>query len=724
MVLLIGNHTFWYAAKRDIGGMLRTKVEKVFHQNTFNANTKKHLNPNLFDTEVEKIENTTITTLYSSLNKTKEMLNTRYLCTLEENEVATILFHSNPQFRNTIKTTIQNTNIQAEGTPHGAIKWTCKKLLLCMYPALKDGGTKKISIWWKEIEWKRKHLYPGSIEGIKECTQEINHWYNKIQTSEDHHNTLEQDTKGKEIFWNNSTKDSSYDILKDIETITTLMFQDSVKPKELIFYKMYDPTWWEVGRVQDTMWTWWEETETPDTTENEDNQTTEDTRPARDRTDLHREQKTQTKKTANNTILKAIKTIQWQQKKKTTPINVETVVQKIKKQNDNHNIASTKYEEIGNICTPATTTPPLSEILKEKQAKKQKENKQKKDNKDLPVSQQRKQRYTQKNNNIKKLFSNKTKKATKEKEDKPRWGDRPRGGTEWNTTNNTTNNENNTTNSNSETTTTNSTPSIDSPEDTKTMLTCIKKCKDSKKKAGEKAVCIARCTCKEYESSLGKKLSWTIGENIPWMDSMFKIKVCMVPPEEIEIPKKITVYSIDSIISAIRDILIDLERAEKNPQNKPTESMETSTKYLNMNGQAIIGVEVIVGNTNKKPSPKIEKEKIKTYAKTVAQQSFWITAPEDDNQKNKYAVMVNLAEIKAKQQGYTSQKEKENIMKRYKKNSESTDQDLINIQSIQAFKQTQIEVIENFLTENVKLRNATYERMGEFYDTITVLSNK
>lgn len=90
----------------DFSEYIEDKFYDMKENDALDAIAGKKVTVNLFDTSINLINTQTIKNTKKTLTETVALINTKYLCDMEENEVGTVLYLSNPSFRYTTENII------------------------------------------------------------------------------------------------------------------------------------------------------------------------------------------------------------------------------------------------------------------------------------------------------------------------------------------------------------------------------------------------------------------------------------------------------------------------------------------------------------------------------------------------------------------------------------------------------------------------------------------
>lgn len=650
----------------DFSEYIEDKFYDMKENDALDAIAGKKVTVNLFDTSINLINTQTIKNTKKTLTETVALINTKYLCDMEENEVGTVLYLSNPSFRYTTENIILWGRDIEKDVLHSDVKNACKKLLLCMDPKIKD------------IE-----QYRVSTDAISVCSKEINRRYQSISINNKGIETIHEYTYGKELFRNNELEDSSYDIMTDIYQVNRLLFEYEQKPSEIVFYQMPQLPLPAL-----------ENTSTPNFTRNWFNPHWEDDQKNKEniRKKL-KNQKTYTKKLqflANEKIIRP-HTDDMIRSHSHTDDTIQTTTEQL-------SLSDTTSTSMWNICGESDTTDtiytPLSQhtptVLPEYETltdiQKDKITKdiiQYTDTLDKKLVQN-----SCNDNGICESYEHTTCKDCK-------------------TTNKATNNHN----------TLPDPENMDIGEDLWLVKSCIKDC-GKYSDVSDKFLCVLQCTCKTYESKI-----W---EDVPWLGKVFRVKFCMVPPEPNKTPKNIRVYSIESIITYIRDTLRALkDSGQLNLQNITKEAIDTSNSNLDIWWQATFTFSMSSKETTREESQYTRKQKAEQAVNKIYFETFGVSwNPKDDREKNKYAIMVDLPAIQAKERWFNSVHEKYQIQEMYQPIHPSIDIDMVQVQSIQELNRHKLEQMQYFLDQNIKFRYDSNTSFKAFSSGIEAMLKK
>ena len=170
---------------------------------------------NLYSSSLKQADMLQMSPMLTSVKNTTKSLNDTYLCTLKDNDVVNILYKTNDNFRKNLKNA--SSNFQ-KPTKNDMVN-SCWILMGCV------------------LTW-----YNGTkiVDTVSYCDMIVNDYY--INEYKNSYNTtsLPKWNDWLEAFWNNSLKDSSYDILYDTYILAKILFDSPEEPEETLFYKMPD----------------------------------------------------------------------------------------------------------------------------------------------------------------------------------------------------------------------------------------------------------------------------------------------------------------------------------------------------------------------------------------------------------------------------------------------------------------------------------------------------
>ncbi len=666
---------------------LDEKVDNFLHDDPMHKLAWEKVMINLFDTAVATVQSSISTSVQQTLRDMTTFINEKYLCDLHQNEISTILYFSNYHFRSSMEEIILWGKDLWDNISPTHKKNACRKFITCQSPQSKE-------LWDYNI----------STKAVRSCEKEISNIYATLYKNNYANATLTLETQWSELFWNNNLEDSSYDLMSDIQQINKLLFTDSIEPASLVFYTS--------PRVPIPNLVWKKDTKNTQNTQKNTGQATDNNNawkntswkwtPPRNWFNMFREdtiqkkQEQKQKQEQNNKIKDKQKQQKWNQlpslstsqDNKNFDFSLYTNDNSILWNNcetDKDNNNTTNNQQAIPNDRPlsekiATIVPEYTTFSQQKQEKILKEISDYADKMSKSITQ-----WQCNHNGV--CESNEDKKSCSDCI-KRSWTSPLTG------------------------------QNIDL-QNTTEIKSCIKAC-DNYPLYSDKAVCILQCSCWVYESDFWK--------DIEWLSPIFKVKFCMVPPQPNITPKRVKAYSIETIITRIRDTLRSLKNSgQLNIQTKTKEFIDTSNADLDIWWTAAFTFSLDSKDTTSKISQRTKKELAKASAHSINLWSYGVSPdPQNDLQKNKYLVMANPAEIKAKERGYHSSKEKEHLIDtRMQRKPTNIDQDQLITIKVQELNSIKLQELNSFLDYNLKFWIATKKALGgQFLESINAFLKK
>lgn len=186
---------------------------------------KKPIIKNMYSESLQVIDNTEVSTLFATLQKTADSINTRdaddsqydqQLCSLTAEDILSIMYQEDRDFKRTI------THVVAKN-----IKWTLEETTKDTYIA----ACKKFTQCWNDVT-----SYTDTIATRKFCKEFILQNYQLQHTELLDISSFTDVNYGDEFFWNMSLADSDYDIMSDVYALAKVLFAWVKEPVETVFY--------------------------------------------------------------------------------------------------------------------------------------------------------------------------------------------------------------------------------------------------------------------------------------------------------------------------------------------------------------------------------------------------------------------------------------------------------------------------------------------------------
>ena len=180
----------------------------------------------IYKLALKNVKKSELKPLSDSIDDTKDVINTKYWCNLEQEDVINIMYH-----KWTLKGTIleqyaeeQSELVEQELTKVSTEEFnaSCKKLLSCKDKTRKP---ENINVWLANA-W----ICNDEISSIFQMAYDIN-------SSQD---SFDDVNYGFDTFKNWSSGDGDFDLLIDIQNIWKLMFEWFKPPVEVVYYKLPD----------------------------------------------------------------------------------------------------------------------------------------------------------------------------------------------------------------------------------------------------------------------------------------------------------------------------------------------------------------------------------------------------------------------------------------------------------------------------------------------------
>lgn len=661
----------------DFSEKLTNTYNRLTQENPIKKLAGTTATPDLFTTIIENIDQEKIEEINFSIQKTTNFINEKYSCDIKQKEIAQLLYEQNTDFTAEMKELVLKWK-----DPRDDAKKTftiCKKIEVCKEPNI------------RRTDRRRRE----SKETINNCINETNNKYKEIVKNRNTIEGIDNDLKGKELFWNNDLKDSNYDIISDINEVSKLFFDNPPPPEQKItFFKMPmlgpPPSNWDSSDNEKKEWNENNNNKNNDDNNDDDNnddnytkdwrtQTTKDKLIEQKEIDIKDKEEILKIKSENIESIENIENIKNNESTKNKTTEAKLSFQK-------------RNNWIGNQCRKIDTenTPLSNDITQERTKTDNKEEKQNQEENTIPEKKEKQEQGKDKTTNK----DNKT--------------------TTWNNTSTSTNNPKN-------------------PKDPETVeldiknsqkiKSCIKKC--DAYGLSEKAICIAKCSCITYEGDYSKYIG--ANRNGEWV---FKVKVCMVPPKNKPSPKQQAVYSIEQIINGIEGTLSKLRNSGQLNVNKKThEALDTSNANLNISKQMKISLSKEEKPTQSNKSEYTKLTEKKEEHKNIKQQ-YLNFSPNMKSKKetNKYIVLANKWIMDAKESIVNSPKELKKIAKDIndterltkQENNEKKERNTTN----QNLNEKKNNIIARFLNENRNFWITTKEEMKQFHAITKLLNQK
>lgn len=186
---------------------------------------KKPIIKNMYSESLKVIDATEVSTLFATLQKTADSINTRdaddpipdkQLCSLTAEDILTVVYQEDSDFRRTIKHVVGK-NIQ----------WTVEEPTKDKYIEV----CKKFTQCWNDVT-----TYTETIASRKFCKEFILQNYQLQHTELLDISSFTDVNYGDEFFWNMSLADSDYDIMSDVYALAKVLFAWVKEPIETVFY--------------------------------------------------------------------------------------------------------------------------------------------------------------------------------------------------------------------------------------------------------------------------------------------------------------------------------------------------------------------------------------------------------------------------------------------------------------------------------------------------------
>lgn len=219
----------WELTPLNILSQKTDKLLKYIDWIDFWASIKSNLYMNAYN----NIQYSEIQPIFDSVKDVTKNLNLAFECDLQENDVTSILYFENRNFKKSLKT------LSSDFIPpkkYEMQEW-CEKLMKCIL----------------------KEVYKAqTVQSISYCRETVDDYYQTLSSNKQQTKSVSETNKWSDTFRNNSLKDSSYDILNDVYELSKLLFDSPEKPSDVLFYDM--PEWVDPQTNQGTNgWEneWW-----------------------------------------------------------------------------------------------------------------------------------------------------------------------------------------------------------------------------------------------------------------------------------------------------------------------------------------------------------------------------------------------------------------------------------------------------------------------------------
>lgn len=149
-------------------------------------------------------------TALEGIKSTKETLDKNYAaCTLSNEEITAILFFTQSEFAEEIRASLKEEQRPSKKT----YETTCEKLTAC----IEGKGGKNLN---------------------KKCELLVNEAYKLGYEHKKFQLLIEEANLKKDRYWNGNTEDGAYDLMRDIQQIAKLFFQESKSVTQTLFYQL------------------------------------------------------------------------------------------------------------------------------------------------------------------------------------------------------------------------------------------------------------------------------------------------------------------------------------------------------------------------------------------------------------------------------------------------------------------------------------------------------
>ena len=182
---------------------------------------------NLFDNSMKLVESKEILPIIDASKKVAQEISNLYNINLKSSDIYNILYFSNKDFSNTIQN-IGDANLATQTPTWEDLYKSCLILNL-----------------WRYKNLNKTSSYLNSNKIIKECKDFINNKYVDFFLNNRNMYSLNQANYWKELFWNNDLSDSSYDIMKDINNVARIIFENPKQSNQTLFYRIPSYDLWD-----------------------------------------------------------------------------------------------------------------------------------------------------------------------------------------------------------------------------------------------------------------------------------------------------------------------------------------------------------------------------------------------------------------------------------------------------------------------------------------------
>lgn len=211
IVLSIIIFWYWQCFAVDILDKSLNKIEK----NIDDASNKKPVAKDLYNTYLNKSQYTQLDAVSQTVSDLKWLINDRYMCNLKDKDIINILYYGSTGFKRDVDT-LTIPSIEKPST--GDAKSSCAKFNICVWSS-------NWQVWEVSTYW---------------CIPKVSSLYEDVLSNKKSVSTLTEKVKWNEYFWNGSLDDSTFDLLVDVYDIAKILFgeDESVPPPETVFFEM------------------------------------------------------------------------------------------------------------------------------------------------------------------------------------------------------------------------------------------------------------------------------------------------------------------------------------------------------------------------------------------------------------------------------------------------------------------------------------------------------
>jgi len=216
------------------------EVEKI-KINKYKLWISSVLQTNLYENTLKTIQYKNVSPALDSLDEIVVELNSKGSdCNLDKQDIINILYYTNKNFKNNLHSLSDGFAAPTKTN----MKKSCEKLLSwCVMPAGERNDTP---------------------DYISYCKSIVDYQFVSKSLNKEQLLSVSENNKWSDRYWNNSLKDSSYDILNDVYVLSQIFFDSPQKPEDVLFYSMpwsnNNTNNWQNnsgGNWWSGWWSWW-----------------------------------------------------------------------------------------------------------------------------------------------------------------------------------------------------------------------------------------------------------------------------------------------------------------------------------------------------------------------------------------------------------------------------------------------------------------------------------